>query len=185
MCFMLNIKFVFVTPFYYPDQFIPVLMDKTLTSFNCNRCSRLSEVIGVFYIFRKYHLQPVFLWFAWRRKTHITCQRRARVQELSRCLQMSLKIPSQGQETNNVYLWCWQTTASCPEEKICRGSEKSGGASIPAAPAKKHSTLMKTWRMCAYPLTTHQHEYGPNGDRKSPGVCLCASVFIEEMLCTL
>lgn len=69
--------------------------------------------------------------------------------------------------------------------KYVEGAKKSGGASIPAVPAKKHSTLMKTRRTCVCPLTNHQHEYGANGDRKSPGVCLCASVFIEEMFCTL
>lgn len=69
--------------------------------------------------------------------------------------------------------------------KYVEGAKKSGAASIPAPAAKQRSTLMKPRRMCVYPPTTNQHECGPNGDRKSPGVYLRASVFIEEMLCTL
>ncbi len=115
-----NVEYKISVFLYYPDQFVSVLME----NWNCNRCSWLREAIGVFYIFRKYHLQPVFLWCASRRKTHITCQLLTRVQDLSCRLQMSRKIPSRGQETNNIYLWCWQATVSCAEEKICRGSEK-------------------------------------------------------------
>jgi len=89
---------------------------------------------------------------------------------------MGRKIHSQRRETNIIYTRCRQTTVSCTEKKICRGSEQSGADSIPEMQAKKSSSLMETEGMCVYPPTASRPAYGPIG--RAP---VCISVFTEEM----
>ena len=88
--------------------------------------------------FCKYQLEPLFLCLARLgggeyKKTHVSNVSSTLEPEICHVAsKWAEKIPSQGQETNNIYLWCWQTAVSCRERRKYVEGAKRSGAALPA-----------------------------------------------------